>query len=57
MIEQRYLSVNQAAVYLGVSTSAIRKWIRTGQIPACCRFNGSIRFDKQGLDDWSNVRK
>jgi excisionase family DNA binding protein len=51
MIEQRYLSVSQAAVYLGVSQSAIRKWIRLTTIPVS-RFNGSIRFDKQILDNW-----
>ena len=53
MIEQRYLSVSQTAIYLGVSQSAVRKWIRLGTIPMS-RFNGSIRFDKQKLDGWAN---
>ena len=52
MIEQRYLSVRQVAAYLGVSQSAIRKWVREGSIPTC-RFNGSIRFDKQKVDHWA----
>ncbi len=51
MNEQRYLSVKQTATYLGVSQSAVRKWIRFGTIPSC-RFNGSIRFDKFKLDSW-----
>jgi excisionase family DNA binding protein len=51
MIEQRYLSVRETAVYLGVSESAVRKWVRLDSIPAS-RFNGSIRFDKQKLDNW-----
>ncbi len=53
MIEQRYLSVKETAVYLGVSTSAVRKWIRLDTIPLS-RFNGSIRFDKYRLDSWAS---
>lgn len=48
-MEQRYLSVEEAATYLGVSASALRKWRRTGQIPVC-QINGSIRFDRVALD-------
>jgi excisionase family DNA binding protein len=51
MIEQRYLSVHEAALYLGVSEGGIRKWIRCGTIPYS-RFNGSIRFDRFELDKW-----
>ena len=56
MIEPRYLSVNQAASYLNVSTSAIRKWIRLGTMPGLCRINGSIRCDKIKLDNSISIK-
>lgn len=48
---KRFLNVKQVAEYLGVSLSAIRKWIRESRIPFC-RFNGAIRFDKERIDQW-----
>ncbi len=56
MLDKRYISVAEAANYLGVSMSAVRKWQRRGQIPFC-RFNGSIRFDLKKLDSWASVEK
>lgn len=50
-MEKRYLSVEEIAIYLGFSKSAIRKWIRLGTIPYS-RINGGIRFDKQKIDKW-----
>lgn len=51
---KQMLSVLEAAKYLGVSVSAIRKWQRHKTIPFC-RMNGSIRFDVQKLDGWVRV--
>jgi excisionase family DNA binding protein len=53
-MERRFLSVGEVAEYLGLSQSAIRKWIRTGQIPFL-RFNGVIRFDVEKIDEWTNA--
>jgi len=50
-MEKRFLTVKEIAIYLGFSVSAIRKWIRTGQIPFC-RVNGGIRFDIQEVEKW-----
>lgn len=52
MVQQRFMSVDETAVYLGLSSSAIRKWIRTGQIPFN-RMNGSIRFDIERINSWA----
>ena len=50
-IEKRFLRVPEVAVYLGFSTSAIRKWVRLGQIPFN-KVNGGIRFDIYSIDKW-----
>lgn len=52
-MERRFYAVDEIAVYLGVSGSAIRKWIRTGQIPFY-RLNGAIRFDIQAIEKWTD---
>jgi excisionase family DNA binding protein len=43
-LSRRYFKTKDIAQYLGMTESAIRKWIRTGQIPFC-RINGGIRFE------------
>lgn len=55
-MRRRFLSVNEVAEYLGLSQSAIRKWIRTGQIPFS-RINGAIRFDIQKINEWTASRR
>jgi len=50
-VERRFYNTGEIAIYLGFSVSAIRKWIRTGQIPFC-RVNGGIRFDINKIDEW-----
>ncbi|MDP8212616.1 MAG: helix-turn-helix domain-containing protein [Candidatus Zapsychrus exili] len=52
IVQQRFLSAKEVAVYLGLSIGAIRKWIRTGQIPFS-RMNGSIRFDVERINVWA----
>lgn len=51
-MEKRFLSVTEVAEYLSLSQSAIRKWIRTGQIPFS-RINGAIRFDREKIEKWA----
>lgn len=50
-MEKRYLSVVEVARYMGFSQSAIRKWVRTNQIPFC-KVNGGVRFDIKKIDQW-----
>ena len=55
-MEKRFYTVEEISVYLGFSVSAIRKWIRTGQIPFC-KINGGIRFDQNEVDKWVTKSK
>jgi excisionase family DNA binding protein len=50
--QKRYLSVREVAEYLGFSVSAIRKWVRLGNIPFC-KVNGGIRFDIKRIEKWA----
>ena len=54
-MEKRFLSVVEVAEYLGYSESAIRKWIRKGQIPFA-RINGAIRFDIEKIEEWATSK-
>ena len=51
-MQKRFLNVPEVAVYLGFSTSAIRKWVRRGMIPFN-KVNGGIRFDIERINQWT----
>lgn len=51
-MERRFYNIKEVACYLGFTVSAIRKWIRTGQIPFH-HINGAIRFDIKEIDRWA----
>lgn len=55
-IEKRFLNVPEVAVYLGFSTSAIRKWVRCGMIPFN-KVNGGIRFDIEQINQWNQKQQ
>jgi excisionase family DNA binding protein len=50
-IQQRYLSVRQAAVYMGLSEKALYAWVEKGRMPAH-KLGRIWRFDRQELDDF-----
>ena len=50
-IEQRYLSVADAAKYLGLSPKTIYSWAERGMIPAY-KVGRVWRFDRAELDDF-----
>jgi excisionase family DNA binding protein len=50
-IEQRYLSVEEAAIYAGYSSEALWKHIQRGALPVS-RQGKSVRVDKQEIDRW-----
>jgi excisionase family DNA binding protein len=49
VLTERLLSVEQAALYLGVRPRTIRKWIATGRLPVT-RLGRRVLLDKQLLD-------
>lgn len=50
--EKRLLSCKEAARYLGISESALRKRIFLRQIKGLVRLGGRIYFDRKKLDWW-----
>ena len=56
MTSKKFFNVNEIAEYLALSRSAIRKWIRTGQIPVI-RLNGAIRFDIDEINRWVSKKR
>lgn len=49
------LTVVEVAQFLSVSVSTVRKWCAGGQIPHG-RLAGSIRFDREQLQEWVDAR-
>jgi hypothetical protein len=45
-----FFSEKEAAAYLSVSLSTIRRWRRTKIGPALFRFGGVLRYGREGLD-------
>jgi excisionase family DNA binding protein len=51
MAEQRLLSIEEAAVYLGISPRSIRTFIADTRLPAI-RLGRRVLLDKEQLDKW-----
>ena len=49
------LTAQEAADYLRVKVSTIRKWTHFGYIPKI-KFGGAVRFDLDELDAWMEKR-
>jgi excisionase family DNA binding protein len=45
-----WFSEKEAAAYLSVSLSSIRRWRRKHTGPDVCRFGGLVRYTKDALD-------
>ena len=45
-----FSSEKEAAAYLSVSLSTIRRWRRTNAGPAFFRFGGVLRYDREALE-------
>jgi len=48
-MEQRFIGMNDLAVYLGVSRHTIRAWVYRDKIP-CTRIGRAIRFDMRQIE-------
>lgn len=51
MIEDKWIGIDEAAEYLGVSKETIRNWIKKTDIPAS-RVGKCWKFKKSELDEW-----
>jgi excisionase family DNA binding protein len=52
MVEQRLLTLAQAAVYLGMTERALRPAVQRRRVPFVRPNPRSIRFDIRKLDEW-----
>jgi excisionase family DNA binding protein len=50
-VEPRYLTLNTAAQYLGVTPKALRHYVQRRIVPFC-RVERRLLFDRQALDRW-----
>lgn len=50
-MEDRWLSVNEIAVYLGITTDSVYRWIESKSMPAH-RVGRRWRFRKEEIDEW-----
>jgi len=50
-IQQRLLTVKEAANYLAMTSAALYQLVHRKKIPVV-RFGKALRFDIQALDDW-----
>ena len=48
----RFLTVGQAAAYVGVSPASLRKWANDGRVPAYRTPGGQRRFSLEDLDEF-----
>lgn len=49
-VAQRYFTIKQAGEYMGVTTAAVRSYIRQGLIPVCAK-GGKLRWvDREDID-------
>lgn len=55
-MEDRWLSVDDVAAYLGVRRETIYKWIERKQMPAK-KVGRLWKFKKDQLDEWINAGK
>ena len=55
----RYLTTEEAAVYLKLSPNALRVRMHRKQIPSWTHttMNGSIRFLREALDEWLDYER
>jgi len=49
MLKGKLITINQAAELLSVSHYTIRRWIKSGYLPAC-KIGGSLRIDEADIE-------
>ncbi|WZX99694.1 helix-turn-helix domain-containing protein [Bacillus sp. FSL W7-1360] len=50
------MNVHEAAEYLGVSVSTVRRWIESHNLPVLkLKLGGRLLFKKDALDEWLDM--
>ena len=55
-MEDRWLSVEEIASYLGIKRDTVYRWINEKQMPAH-RMGRLWKFRKEEVDDWVKIRR
>nr|MBQ6739674.1 helix-turn-helix domain-containing protein [Synergistaceae bacterium] len=55
-MEKRFLSINEAAQFLGVSRSKFYNLLKNDTFPASFNFSGAKRWDVNKLDEWAQAQ-
>ena len=55
--ERAYLSVREAAEYLGLSPRTLDRYRVSGEGPVFYRFGGRVRYRREDLDGWAASRR
>lgn len=48
----RLLTAREVADLFGVSTGALLRWTRAGQVPAVKLPSGAVRYRPEAIDEW-----
>jgi excisionase family DNA binding protein len=54
MSERRLLTARELGEQLGVSTGALLRWTRSGQVPAVKLPSGAVRYRPEDIETWLN---
>ena len=57
MVEQRLITTQQLAQYLGVPVATIHRWRYVGTGPPAIKVGRHLRFDPDDLADWIAARR
>ena len=57
MEDEKYLTTDRAALYLGVSVRTLERYRVTGGGPVFHRFAGAVRYLIADLDEWARTRR
>lgn len=56
-IQRSTMRIDEVAVYLGVSQSTVRRWMKNEGLPALkLSYSGKLLFKKEYIDDWLDKR-
>jgi excisionase family DNA binding protein len=50
--ERRLVTARELAEQLGISTGALLRWTRAGQVPAVKLPGGAVRYRPEAIDAW-----
>ena len=56
-IEDNYISIDEAAEYLGIKTVTLRNWIKQDKEIPAHKVGKLWKFKKTEIDDWVNSGK